>query len=454
MAEFRETRKRPRRRLLQEALETVTTDNVELHKIVIVLENEQRESERIERQLVQEVESLREHIVKLKGDSQKEEKRLNETISVLKAELYDLGLSARDSGSGNKNTSRSGPEQTSFWSRMTNLTLPLSCCRSPAVSCIREEKQREREVDFLSSSDSGAVLYDRKNYSWTKGGPIFQKGPGFPVTRGGPDDIYHTRDFSRQSQPRRTPGDFELNPRTSSPVPRSPQDNYITDQEYPTRGARKKHERILTTHEEVEAVEAAARAFLFVFSNIKLKLLRTLWHTVLSSVLGVETRTSEDVLDIEHLPLLLHRLVVFAYQQDNPHQYPPSPQRTKPLISLLKLRLTPYVEGRQYLTFEQFKNFPQWLQPRAELKMPIKPSNLSSQNQGHIRQDDARRHLQIGSACYIWSEGGRVWCEGEVIASKYDKEGEWLVVRYFNNSRWSEKEVQRYSDLVWGITPG
>jgi len=450
MTEFRENRTRPRRRLLQEALENVTTDNVELHKIVIVLENEQRESERIERQLIQEVEALREHIVDLKAERQQEEMRLKEIIRQLKAELYDLGL---ESGAANGNAGRNPHQNTGFWSRMANLSFPLNCCLSRPLTlfCVREETQRER--DTVEISDSGVIVYDQRNYPVTNGGPtypngvasaIFQSGPGYPVTRGGSDDIYTTRDFSRQ--PHRTRGEFEDNHRTSVPVP--------PVQEYVTRAGPRKnyfnHQRILTTHEEVEAVEAAARAFLSVFVNLNPTIKRTLWN----SMLELETRNNQLVLKIADLPNLLHRLVVFAYNEDNPHHSPPSSTRTKPLVSLLKLRLVPFVKGRQYITFEHFKMFSLWLQPREALQMPMPPSNLSSQNQAPVRIDDARRQLQVGSACFIWSEGGRRWCEGEVIDSKFDAEGEWLVVRYCNNEKWSEKEVQRYSDLVWGITPG
>jgi len=441
MAEFRANKKRPRRKLLQEALENVTTDNVELHKIVIILENEQRESERIERQLVQEVEDLREHIVNLKSERQQEEIRLKEVIRQLKAELYDLGM---ENGAAN-NAGRNQPQNNSFWSRMSILANPLNCClnRPLTLPCIRNE----REQDILEISDPGVVLYDRRSYPITAeggptlqngvAGPIVQSGPGYPVTRGSPNDIYTTRDFPRQ--PQRTKGEFEDNHRISAPVP--------PPQEYNTRGAPRNfnHQRILTRHEEVEALEAAARAFLSVFVNLRANIKRELWNSMLEM-------HDEVALNINHLPGLLHRLVVYAYNEDNPHQSPPSPVRTKPLVSLLKFRLAPYLKGRQYISFEHFKMFPIWMQPREALQMPMPPSNLSNQNQP-VRGDDARRQLQVGSACFIWSEGGRRWCEGEVIDSKFDKEGEWLVVRYCSNEKWSEKEVQRYSDLVWGITP-
>jgi len=427
---------------LQEALENVTTDNVELHKIVIVLENEQRESERIERQLIQEVEALREHIGSLKSERQQEETRLKEIIRQLKAELYDLGM---EKGAANGNAGRNQPQNNSFWSRMSNLTLPLNCCLQPVtLPCIRDENQRD---DVLEISYPGVVLYNQRKYPVTaEGGPAFQNGvgqivqsgPGYPVTRGAQKDIYTTRDFSRQ--PQRTKGEFEDNHKISAPVPPL--------QEYNTRGGARNfnHQRILTTHEEVEAVEAAARAFLSVFVNLRANIKRELWNSML------EMHGGAGLLNINHLGGLLHRLVVYAYNEDNPHQSPPSPVRTKPLVSLLKLRLAPYLKGRQYISFEHFKMFSIWLQPREALQMPMPPSNLSNQNQP-VRGDDARRQLQVGSACFIWSEGGRRWCEGEVIASKFDKEGEWLVVRYCSNEKWSEKEVQRYSDLVWGITP-
>lgn len=448
MTEFRENRKRPGRRPLQGAFDNVTTDSVELQKVVIVLENEQRESELIENQLVQEVESLREHVKNLKMEKQQEEKRLRATIKMLKAELYDMGLSRYSSASQdfvneNVESGRKIPQVVSFRPRTTNISRPLSICigETPAICCVRELKQLESD-SLESPSNSGVIMYDRL-YALAKGGPsnpVTRGGPSYQITKRCPD-VSGTRDLYRPQ--RRTHSDFEVTRRKSSPVSHSPE-------ECTTRGSRgrkygDKNHGILNTLEEIEAIEAAARAFLSIFGELKTKLLRSLW----SNLVEIEKKNDELVLDIRHLPRLLHRLVVFAYVQDHPHQPPPSPRQTKPLISLLKVRLAPHVGSRKYLTFEHFKNFARWLQQSEELLMLKAPSSLSSQNQTHVQKEDPRRHLKVGSACFIWSEGGKRWCEGEVIDSKFDDDGEWLVVRYCNNSKWSEKEVQRYSTLVW-----
>ena len=58
---------------------------------------------------------------------------------------------------------------------------------------------------------------------------------------------------------------------------------------------------------------------------------------------------------------------------------------------------------------------------------------------------DQRKHLTIGSKCFIWSVRGQVWHQGEVVKIRHDAQGEWMVVRYFNNHTWLVKEVQRYS---------
>lgn len=200
----------------------------------------------------------------------------------------------------------------------------------------------------------------------------------------------------------------------------------------------------LPNRQQEEGIDAAARAFLDIFGELKPKFLKNIWE---KNIPELKKKNNELVLDIRHLAKLLHTLVVFAYQQDNPDKLPPSFRRTKPLTSLLKVRLTPYVSKMKYLTFADFQQFPMWLEQRDDLDAMKPPRNFSSKNYSHA-DEDVRSELKAGSACLVWSDGGQCWCEGQVTSTKLDGEGEWLVVRYYNNSKSLEKEVQRYSDLI------
>jgi len=187
-------------------------------------------------------------------------------------------------------------------------------------------------------------------------------------------------------------------------------------------------------------VDEAAQALLDILGQIKPKVMKAIWKKSLQT----EDRGSIKLLHMNRLGPFLHELVVFAFMRDNPDKPVPSAHRTKPLVQLLTLRLLPYVQSRKYLDFENFKMFPIWLEKRGKPWLGTMGSNDRMRD---TQADDLekRKNLKIGSKCYIWSVGGQIWYNCEVAKIKYDAQGEWLVVRYFNNSTWLEKEVQRYS---------
>merc|ERR1719419_1320178 len=360
------------------------------------MEDEDKEAERNESMLLQEVQALKDTIANFQEEKEREESSLKNIIKQLKAELYDMELAKRQSNESlhavNENAKRDRYVTSDGYPR----------------------KQRAQEMKYPlmdSASVAGVPIYDRK---------IHKKGRS---RRGGQDNGGRVRRSSAQRARRpsndRRPDDRGVQSRRMSrPVPHNPPEN---------------------------GIDAAAGAFLDIFSNLKPKRMFFLW----SNVQELAKINDELVLDVRYLPKLLHTFVVFAYRQDNPDKLPPSFRRTKPLINVLKLRLAPNVSRMKYLTFDDFQQFPFWLEQRREELGTMKPpKNFSSKNYSSPADEDVRSNLKAGSACLIWSDGGQCWCEGQVTATKFDKEGEWLVVRYYNNSKSLEKEVQRYSDLI------
>lgn len=384
---------------LKNALDSLTNENLHLQNVLNIMEDEEKEADRNEMMLLQEVEALKESINNVEIDKEQEEKSLKAMIKQVKAELYDLALAKQQS----TNSLHSLDEN----SERDQYETPAGYIRNP--------KMRGTEMKsphFDSASVAGVPIYDRKIHKKGK-----SRKAGQYEEQDGRVRRSSTQRIRRTSTDRRRDDRGSQGRRMSSP---------------------------LLNRKQEEGIDAAARAFLDIFNGLKPKLLNSLW----SNVPELKKKNDELVLDMRHLPKLLHRLVVFAYQQDNPDKLPPSFRRTKPLISLLKLRLAPYVSNKKYLTFEHFQQFPFWLEQREELVTMKPPRNFSSKNHSSVVQEDVRRDLKAGSACFIWSDGGQCWCEGQVTATKFDKEGEWLVVRYYNNSKSLEKEVQRYSDLI------
>merc|ERR1719289_522687 len=71
---------------------------------------------------------------------------------------------------------------------------------------------------------------------------------------------------------------------------------------------------------------------------------------------------NDRLLSMRRIDAFLHGLVVFAFRHDNPEHSAPSVRRTRPLVSVLKLRLTPYIENEKYLNMSHFTKFPIWLE--------------------------------------------------------------------------------------------
>jgi len=397
MAEFRERYRRVTKKDLKKALENVTEENVNLQKTVTVLENQHQEETLKEKRLEQEVNALRQRISNMKMKKQQEEKSLRETIKQLKAELYDLGV----------------PKHAN----MTTSSIKNSG-RNTVRSSRMEEAKRDEYFDDIASV-AGVPVYDRRIHRNT---------------------ISTDRPTRHRSPSKRRPKgnreDYETRPRgKSTPLPDSQEESHPL-YEWNGKGKKSKH-----TFDEVEL---AAHAFLKIFSQFSPKALKNFWKNDEET----EMIDNELVLHMRYLPSFLHRLVVFAYLQDMPGRTRPSIRRTKPLVSLLKLRLRPYIRNRKYFTYEHFQNFAHWLEQRKEVKGSKPPITFSNHNSTGATTGDPRVLLDIGSSCLIYSSTGRRWCEGEVTNKKYDDEGEWLVVRYFCKSKFIEKEVQRFSDLI------
>jgi len=401
MTEFRENRDRYRKSTkkdLKKALENITEENVNLQKTVTVLENEHQEETLKEKRLEQEVKALRQRISNMKMKKQQEEKRLRETIKQLKAELYDLGV----------------PRHATI-----NLSSLKDHAQGNTVRSSRLEEAKQEDFFGDIASVAGVAVYDRRIHRNT-------------IATDKPSRHHST---SKRSKARRE--DPNARPRRrSTPLPSISQEEDFPHYVWKGQPKRSNH-----TFDEVDL---AARAFLDVFSQFSPKALKTFWKNDEQT----EIIDNELVLNVRHLPSFLHRLVVFTYLQDNPRRTRPSTRRTKALISLLKLRLRPYMRNRRHFTFEHFENFAHWLEKRKEVKKLKLPVTFSVQNSIGTNTGDPRRFLAIGSSCLIYSSTGRDWFEGEVTNIKYDEEGEWLVVRYFCKSKWIAKEVQRFSDLI------
>lgn len=195
-----------------------------------------------------------------------------------------------------------------------------------------------------------------------------------------------------------------------------------------------------------DKIAAAAQAFLDIFGQLRDKVIKSLWKTSPET----EEKGNQRILNTSRLGPFLHGLVVHAFRHDNPEHPAPSVRRTKPLVSLLKYRLTPYIEDKKYLDLEHFKMFPLWLAKPEVVKNEFgqqRGDDLKRVPEKLTATDmDRRRQLKVGSDCLIWSDGMKTWCEGQVIKKKFDEQGEWLVVRYNNDS--TDKEVQRYSKLL------
>jgi len=407
MTEFREQRERYRRvtkKDLKKALENITEENVNLQKTVTVLENQHQEETLKEKRLEQEVNALRQRISNMKMKKQQEEKSLRETIKQLKAELYDLGV----------------PKHAS----MTPSTIQISG-RNTGRSSGMEDTKRGDYLDDIASV-AGVPVYDRRIHRNT---------------------ISTDRPTRHQSPSKRRPksnrDNYETRPRgKSTPLPSISQEESFALQDWNGKGKKSKY-----TFDEVEL---AAHAFLKIFSQFSPKALKNFWKNDEET----EIIDNELVLHMRYLPSFLHRLVVFAYLQDMPGRSRPSTRRTKPLVSLLKLRLRRYMRNRKHFTYEHFQNFALWLEESQEVRGLKPPNTFSNQNRTGPNKGDPRLYLDIGSSCLIYSSTGRRWCEGEVTNKKFDKEGEWLVVRYFCKSKFIEKEVQRFSDLIHILPQG
>jgi len=385
---------------LKEELDRLTKENVKLQKVVITMQDEEKEAEMIEARLLQELGSLKESISNLQMEKEQEEKNLKTTVLRVKAELYDLGLSKQPNITLellNEEPENDNYETRSKYGRQ------------------RRSDGREMKHQMPASQDTASVagvpFYDRKIHKKSK----------------------FLKKRSHSVQERRKSG--QISPRPSSNNARSDRNRRVSKRRMSTP---------LPKRNRKDGVDAAARAFLEIFTGLKPKLLKSLWVDIVE----LKNINGELVLDIQHLPRLLHKLVVYAFQQDNPDRATPTFRRTKPLITLLKLRLTPYLGSQKYITLAQFQQFPFWLEQRQEIGNMKPPKSFSSKNYTTPAQEDVRSDLRAGSACLIWSEGGQRWCEGQVTATNFYKDGEWLVVRYFTNSKSLEKEVQRYSDVI------
>jgi len=384
---------------LKDMLDNLANENAKLQKVVSIMQDEEKEAERNEMMLIQEVEALKDSITNLEIEKEREENSLKTMIKQLKAELYDLGQAKQQPDDKNLHALQENNARNQY-------ETPRGYPRDPRAT----EMKYSPLMD--SASVAGVPMYDRrihKKGSRRKGGSYESDGR---VRRSS------TQRSRRPSNDRRRDNREVQSRRMSTPLP---------------------------NRQSEDGIDAAAGAFLDIFSTLKPKRMHYLW----TNVQELKKKNDELVLDIRHLPKLLHSLVVFAYRQDNPDKLPPSMRRTKPLINLLKLRLAPNVSDKKYLTFDDFQQFPFWLEQRREELGTMKPpKNFSSKNYSTPAEEDVRSNLKAGSPCLVWSDGGQCWCEGQVTLTKFDKEGEWLVVRYYNNAKSLEKEVQRYSDLI------
>jgi len=381
---------------LKDALDNLTKENVRLQKVLSIMEDEEKEADRNEMMLLQEVEALKESIANVEVEKEQEENSLKAKIAQLKAELYDLTL-AKQQSAGSLHSVNENYERDEY--------------KTAGYSKSPKQSGSGRDLKYFpmdSASVAGVSTYDRK---------MHRKG--------------RNRKGGQHEEP-----DRRLRRSSTQRLRRSSSSRRRSDD----RGGRRMSTPLPNRQQQEDGIDAAARAFLDIFSDLKPKFLKSIWN---NNIPELKKKNNEFVLDIRHIPKLLHTLVVFAYQQDNPDKLPPSFRRTKPLTSLLKVRLAPYISKMKYLTFDDFLQFPLWL---GETMKP--PKNFSSKNYATHADEDVRSELKAGSACLVWSDTGQCWCEGKVTSTKLDREGEWLVVRYYNDGKSLEKEVQRYSDLI------
>jgi len=271
-----------------------------------------------------------------------------------------------------------------------------------------EQKREEYRPRPQRASVSSVPVYDRKVY----------KGPSKERTRRGDRGFDLPSSLKGSQSPRRR--------RASS---------------HGTRRARIHQSPRGEIQITQDKIEAAAQAFLDIFGQLRPKVIRSLWMRSDET----EEKGKEKVLHTSNLGPFLHGLVVHAFRHDNPDHPAPSVRRTKPLVTLLKSRLVPYIEKKKYLELEHFKMFAFWLE-KPDMLQQKGDHIMRSADKLTAADIDRRRQLKYGSECLIWSDGLQSWCEGQVINVKYDEQGEWLVVRYNDDS--TDKEVQRYSKLL------
>jgi len=376
---------------LKQRLQNITEVNVDLKQTAIVLETEHLEAERSVEVLEHEIETLKKRISNFKLKTIKEEARLRSTVNKLKAELFDLGVP--------KIGVKKHLDRKTRYIRKQNL-----------------DDSKQREMDYSEAVSAQGV-------------PVWDQG-----TRLTGRSRKHVRP-RRQSENRREKVRIRPAVRRMSTPLSSVNLNYTQQ----SKNSKSK------CNYSVKEVEAAARAFNDIFREMGPIEMEMLWKDF-----DVLVRKKDElVLDIRNIPLLLHRLVIYAFKVDNPDKAAPSRHRTKPIVSLLEIRLGPYTQNRRYLSIDDFLKFPIWLGNMEEVQRLKPPVSFSKRNSMlPIVESDGRRNLKVGSSCLVWSDGAKSWCVGEVINTKFDNEGEWLVVRYCYMSKLLEKEVQRFSDLL------
>jgi len=374
--------------MLKDELENITNDNIELHRELTLLENDHKESEKRERQLTRKVESIKEDISLLKAEKLNEEMNLKATVKKLKMELRQL-----EEGQNQKYQFHS-PRQM-----RPKMKIGRRHYSQGQIPVMHETGRPMRNSRKIRRSSSARI--ERRSDIYRLGSARSPR----KVNVGGP----RTRKMSSPCV-------------TSSSTKVSRQDANI----------------VIISKDKVEAAADAFTSFLRSLSSHKLD---NLWKTSLDAE---EKQAEQVVLEAKNLPSLLHSLVVYAFKQDNPTMPDPSVNRTKPLVSLLELRLKPHLSER-FITVEDFRNIPRWLESGETLR-ELEPPPV--RGAVHTSDDDLRQNLKVGSICLVWSLGGQRWCEAEVVGTKRNTQGEWLVVRYCDRSKWLEKEVQRYSRLV------
>jgi len=371
--------------MLKDELENITNDNIELHRELTLLENDHKESEKRERQLIRKVESIKEDISLLKAEKLNEEMNLKATVRKLRMELREL---------------EEGPNQK-----------------------YQRHSAREKRPK---------MKIGRRHYSQGQIPMMYETGRPMNNSRNprrrGSLKIERRLGSARSPRSVSVGGPHTKNRKMSSPC-------------LPISSTKTSNQDVNIVMISKDKVEAAADAFTSFLRSLSTDKLDNLWK---SSLDAEEKQAEQVVLEAKNLPSLLHSLVVYAFKQDNPTMPDPSVNRTKPLVSLLQMRLKPHLSER-FITVEDFRNIPRWLESGETLR-ELEPPPV--RGAVHTSDDDLRKNLKVGSICLVWSLGGQRWCEAEVVGTKRNTQGEWLVVRYCDRSKWLEKEVQRYSRLV------